>query len=211
MLNDVLLITDKHKKAATQIIERIGDLEKLDKFSMAIGGESGSGKSEVAHMVAKLLKKRGKYAKILHTDNYYKIPPIKRSQWRQAQGIQNIGYTELDWDLINQHIQDFIKNQESKMPCIDLLTDQVDELITNFDGIPILILDGLYCLKAEVDLKIFIDLTYHNTKVAQMVRGKETLNDNRIKVLKREHEVVQSFRLEAHLLITKDFDVVENS
>ncbi|MFX1505607.1 MAG: uridine kinase [Promethearchaeota archaeon] len=210
MLNDVLLITDKHKKAAVQIVERMGDLNKLEKYSIAISGESGSGKSEVAHMVAKLLKKQGVYAKILHTDNYYKIPPVERSQWRQKHGIQSIGYTELDWDLINSHIQDFMENQESTMPCIDLLTDQVDKLITNFEGISVLILDGLYCLKADVDLKIFIDLTYHDTKMAQVVRGKETLNENRLKVLKREHEVIQSFRPEAHILITKEFNAVDN-
>ncbi|MFW9906911.1 MAG: uridine kinase [Candidatus Thorarchaeota archaeon] len=211
MLGDVLLITEKHVNAAKQIIERIGDLNTLEKFSMAIGGESGSGKSEIAHMVSKLLKKEGKYAKILHTDDYYKIPPTERSQWRKEHGIGNIGYTELDWDLINQNLKDFKENQESKMPCIDLLTDQVDTLITNFDGISFLILDGLYCLKADVDLKIFIDLTYHDTKKAQIVRGKETLNEERIKVLKREHEVVQSLRPEAQLLITKEFNVIENN
>ena len=32
MLNDVLLITDKHKKAAAQIVERMGDFNKLEKF-----------------------------------------------------------------------------------------------------------------------------------------------------------------------------------
>ncbi|MFX0123517.1 MAG: uridine kinase [Candidatus Hodarchaeota archaeon] len=209
MLGDVLLISDKHKKAAKQIIERLGDLNMLEKYSMAIGGESGSGKSEVAHMVSKLLKKRGKYAKIVHTDNYYKIPPNKRNQWRREHGIESIGDTELDWDLIDQNLKDFKENNESKMPCIDLLTDQVDILITNFDGIPLLILDGLYCLKADVDLKIFIDITYHDTKKAQVVRGKETLNEVRLKILEREHKVIQSLRPEAHLLITKEFDVID--
>lgn len=209
MLGDVLLITDKHRNAAKQIIDRLGDLSKLEKYTLAIGGESGSGKSEVAHLVSKYLKGRGFYAKILHTDNYYKIKPEERAEWRKKYGIKSIGYTELNWDLINRNIQEFKENKESKMPCIDLLTNQVDTLITNFDRIPILILDGLYCLKADVDLKIMIDLTYLETKKAQVVRGKETLNDTRLKILEREHEVVQSLKEEADLIITKDFDVID--
>ncbi|MFX1255232.1 MAG: uridine kinase [Promethearchaeota archaeon] len=208
MLGDVLLITEKHKKAAKQIVEKISSF-KLDKYTIAIGGESGSGKSEVSHMVSKLLKKKGVLAKILHTDDYYKTLPQERTEWRKTHGIESIGYTELDWDLINTNIDDFKKNRESTMPCIDLLTDQVDTLITNFEGISVLILDGLFCLKAAVDLKIHIDLTYQDTKKAQIVRGKEPQTEFRLKVLKKEHEVVQSLKPLADLIITRDFDVTE--
>ena len=208
MLGDVLLITEKHKKAAKRIVEKISSFE-LDKYTIAIGGESGSGKSEVSHMISKLLKKQGVLAKILHTDNYYKTLPQERTEWRKKHGIESIGYTELDWDIINRNIDDFKKNRESTMPCIDLLTDQVDTLITNFDGISVLILDGLFCLKAAVDLKIHIDLTYHDTKKAQIIRGKEPQTEFRLKVLKREHEVVQSLKVQADLIITRDFDVIE--
>jgi len=58
-------------------------------------------------------------------------------------------------------------------------------------------------------LKIFIDLTYHETKKAQVLRGKEPQNKFRLQVLQREHEVVQSLRPLADLLVTKEFEVVE--
>ncbi|MHA1450078.1 MAG: uridine kinase [Candidatus Hodarchaeales archaeon] len=208
MLGDVLLITDGHIKAAKQIISRIKVL-KSDKITVAIGGESGSGKSEISHMVALLLKKEGIIAKILHTDNYYSSLPSKRTEWRKKHGISSVNYTELDWDLINQNIQDFKDNKVSTMPCVDLLTDQVDTLITNFDGIKVLILDGLYCLYADVDLKIHIDLTYRETKKAQLIRGKEPQTEFRRQILVREHEVVQSLKNRANLIITKNFDVKE--
>ena len=41
MLGDVLLITEKHEKAAGQIFDRLGKVES-DKMVIAIGGESGS-------------------------------------------------------------------------------------------------------------------------------------------------------------------------
>ena len=59
-----------------------------------------------------------------------------------------------------------------------------------------------------VVLAVFIDLTYHETKKAQIVRGKEPQNEFRLNVLKREHEVVQSLRPFADLIVTKDYEVI---
>ncbi len=42
-----------------------------------MGGESGSGKTEIAHLTAIGLKSKNMYAKILHTDNYYKVSQIE--------------------------------------------------------------------------------------------------------------------------------------
>jgi len=81
MHGDVLLIQKKHIKAAENIVERILSNilnNKLNKFIIAISGESGSGKSEVAHLISQFLKDKGILAKILHTDNYYAIPPKRR-------------------------------------------------------------------------------------------------------------------------------------
>ena len=208
MLGDVLLIADVHKKAAEQIVSRLGEI-KSDKMVIAIGGESGAGKSELAHVVSRRLKERGELAKILHIDNYYKVPPTERTEWRKKHGIESIGLSEYDWDLINQNIAEFRQSKKAVLPCIDLLTDQEDKLITDFEGIKYLIVEGLYPLKADVDLRIFIDLTYHETKKAQVRRGKEPQTEYRRQVLEREHQVVQSLRPLADLVVTKDFEVVE--
>ena len=208
MLGDILLITEKHEKAAAQIVDRLGRIES-DKMVIAIGGESGSGKSELAHVISRRLKSKGELAKILHIDNYYKVPPQERTAWRKRHGVESIGLSEYDWDLINQNIAEFRESKEAVLPCIDLLTDQQDRLITDFEGIKYLIVEGLYPLKADADLRIFIDLTYHETKKAQILRGKEPQNEFRLQVLQREHEVVQSLRPLADLLVTEDFDVVK--
>lgn len=208
MLGDILLITEKHIKAGEQVVNRLSEI-KSEKMVIAIGGESGAGKSEIAHVISRKLKGEGELAKILHIDNYYKVPPRERTEWREKHGVESIGLSEYDWDLINRNIAEFRESKEAILPCIDLLTDQEDKLITNFKGIRYLIVEGLYPLKADADLKIFIDLTYHETKKAQVLRGKEPQNKFRLQVLQREHEVVQSLRPFADLLITKEFDVVE--
>ena len=160
-------------------------------------------------MVAKKLKNKGDLAKIIHIDNYYLVPPEDRSAWRKEHGFESIGLNEYDWELINKNIDEFLDNKKSTMPCIDLLTDQIDQLTTDFNEIQYLIIEGLYAVKASADLRVFIDLTYLETKKAQLIRGKEPQNEFRLSVLKREHEVVQSLRSMADLIVTMDYEVIK--
>jgi uridine kinase len=213
MLNDVLLINENHRKAARQILDILNktySLEEISKLVITIGGESGSGKSEISHEVSRFLREYGIYAKIIHTDNYYKIKPSIRNDWRKARNFDEVGLEEIDWDHVENNITDFKNdNKKAVLPCIDILTDQVDTLITNFEEIRILILDGLYCLNTTADLHFMIDLTYHETKKAQLLRGKEILDENRLKILEKEHQSVQSLRNRATYFINKDFDIIK--
>jgi uridine kinase len=206
MLGDVLLITEKHLVAAEGIIKEILKKKKA-KFIIGISGESGSGKSELAHSVAKGLKKHGIVAKPLHIDNYYRILPLERTQWRSDNGIEKVvGYSEYDWDTIYRNIDEFKRGTKSTGPCVDLVTEQVDQLTTDYANVDMLIIDGLYAIKTEaVDLSVFIELTYHETKKAQVVRGKEPQNEYRARVLEQEHKMVQALKPQADLLIDMDY------
>jgi uridine kinase len=212
MLNDVLLIAEKHENVAKDILTHILNPKseiQNPKFIVAISGESGSGKSEVSHVLAKLLKNKGIRAKIIHIDNYYKIPPLERTEWRLKNGMDNVGFTEYDWDTIYQNLKDFKENKPSTLPCIDIITDQVDSMTTDFKGVDMLIIDGLYAIKTDgIDLRIMIELTYHETKKAQLLRGKEPQNEYRMQVLEREHQVVQSLRHLADLFINVEYKLV---
>jgi len=209
MLGDVLLIEDKHRIAGEAIIQKILERKK-DKFMIAISGESGSGKSELAHVIAKGLRKHGIMAKPIHIDNYYRVHPLERTEWRKKNGIENVvGYGEYDWDKIYRNIEDFKNNRQSTMPCVDLVTEQVDQLTTDFKGIDMLVIDGLYAIKTEeVDLRIFLELTYHETKKAQVVRGKEPQNEYRMAVLEQEHRMVHTNKPKADILISKEYEVL---
>lgn len=208
MLGDVLLIEDKHRTAGEAIIRKILERKK-DKFMVGISGESGSGKTELAHVIAKGLRKHGIFAKPLHIDNYYRVLPLERTEWRKKHGIENVvGYGEYDWDMLYKNIGAFINSQETTMPCVDLVTEQVDHLTTTFKGIDMLIIDGLYAIKTEgLDLRIFIELTYHETKKAQVARGKEPQNEYRMAVLEQEHQMVQALKPLADILISKEYQV----
>jgi len=208
MLEDVLLIDDKHHQAAEQILQRLLPLNS-SRTVVAVSGESGAGKSELAHVLGRKIRQNGKLAKIIHIDNYYNIIPQEKTAWRKKHGVDKIGLNEYNWDLIEQNIQAFRSGTEARMPCVDLLTDITDELITDFAPIDYLIVEGLYAVNVEAELRVFITLTYQETKKAQLVRGKEPQNEFRLQVLEQEHRVVQSLRPKADLLVTHDFNIVE--
>ena len=208
MLEDVLLITEKHREAANYITGEILK-NKTDKFIVAISGESGSGKSELTHVVAKNLRKHGIFAKPVHIDNFYRILPLERTEWRQKNGIEKVvGLGEIDWQGVKQTVDDFKNSRKNTMPCVDLVTEQIDQLTTDFNGIDMIIMDGLYAINCEeAELRVFIELTYHETKKAQSSRGKEPQNEYRMRVLEQEHKVVQSLKPKADLLIGMDYKV----
>lgn len=214
MLGDVLLINELHKKAAKQIydylIEKLNQKKKGYRFIVAISGESGAGKSELSHSLALLLKKGGKRVKILHTDNYYKIPPNLRNEWRKKNGVKKVGMNEYDWKLLNRNIKEFKEGREALMPCVDIVSKQIDKLITDFSDIEILVVDGLYAIALNrINLKVYIGLTYHDTKKNRGNRGKEDNNEFRFQVLEMEHQTMLSLKPNADLIINKDYVVEE--
>ena len=204
------MIQEKHKQAGEVILEAILERKK-DRMVVAISGESGSGKSELAHVIAKGLRKHGVFAKPLHTDNFYTTHPLERRAWRQKEGIEKVvGFNEYKWDEIDRSIDDFRKGRVSEMPCVDLVTEQVDRLITDFGEVDMLIVDGLYAIRAEdVDLRIFIDLTYLETKEKHTkdARGKEVMDEVRWATLGQEHKMVSSLKPLADVIITRDYQV----
>ena len=209
MLEDVLLITDKHSQAAADIVKEILK-NKKEKYIVAISGESGSGKSELTHVIAKEMRRHGIFAKPIHIDNFYNTLPLERTEWRINNGIEKVvGLNEYKWDEINRVIDDFKHGRESTMPCVDLVTEQVDKLTTDFDGIDMIIIDGLYAINVEgVDLAVFIELTYHETKKAQKDRGKEPQNEYRMRVLEQEHKAALSIKHKADLFVNMDYKMV---
>lgn len=208
MLNDLITVTPRHENAARMISDKILDLRREkpgDKIIVTISGEVGSGKSTISIVLARMLKKQSIRAKIIDLDDYYKIPPLERRKWRMEHGISSIGYDEYDWEKVNRNIQDFKKGKSTEMPCVDLITGYVDKLTTSFEGVDMLIINGLYSLKIDdADLKVFIEQTYDETRDAQRYSQKEDMDAYRLQVLQREHEVVQSMKQNAEFFI--DFD-----
>ncbi len=204
MQNQVITITNKHRAAAQLIFERVMS-ERTPKFIMTVTGEVGTGKSTISYLLARLLKEEGIRAKIMDLDNYYRIPPLHRKEWRQNHGLDHVGSEEYDWNKIYQNIEDFKQNKKATMPLVDVLTDYVDELITDFSGVDVLIIKGLYSIKCkESKIRVFIELSYKDALNRNLYVTTEATDDFRIQVMQKEQEMVQLLKKEANFFI--DFD-----
>ncbi|MDO9511522.1 MAG: hypothetical protein Q7J34_07170 [Bacteroidales bacterium] len=204
MYENILDIQKKHKKAAKTVLERLLE-EKHEKFIVAVSGEVGTGKAEVAHSLGRKLRKRNIHCKILHLENYYLVDPLKRLEWREKHGIEAVGLDEINWPKLQSNIRDFADGSRAVLPLVDIISGQTDELHTDFKTIDVLIIAGLYAIKLEeAELKVFIELTYKQTMDEQIASEKEEMNEFRMKVLEREHEVVQSLKNKANFYV--DFD-----
>lgn len=204
MKEDVLFIQPKHEATAQTIFDKVIN-ERVPKYIIAISGESESGKSEISHCLGRLLRKKDIRTKIINMDSFYLVPPLERRAWRQKKGIKSIGYKEYDWDSINRVIEEFKSGSISEMPYTDVISLQVDRLITDFSAIDVLIINGLYSIKVnEAMLKIFIEVSFEDTTEVQRKKEMETLDAWRMKELKREHEVIETLRKEANFFVDLD-------
>jgi len=210
MIGDVLLIEQKHERVARELAAKINK-RQFERIAVAIGGESGSGKSEIAETLRTVLDTEGYRVKILHLDNYYKVPPAQRNDYRREHGMSAVGLHEINWEILEENVVAFRKGKPTTIPFIDLYTDQEDKLITDFKDIDVLLIEGLYACNAPADVNVLIDLTYHETKKAQIKRKKEKVDELRFKVLEKEHQEVVKLRPRTDYFVAPNFTLIDNT
>jgi uridine kinase len=144
-------------------------------------------------------------AKVLNMDSYYRIPPKERQAWRRKHGIEAIGVQEYDWDKVNKTVEAFKNDQKATVPYVDVITKRVDELITDFNGIDVLILNGLYAIACkQSNLNVFIELDYRDSLREQQKSSNEVLDEWRMKELEQEHKIVQALKKDGHYFVDSD-------
>ena len=204
MKEDLLFINKQHESTAQTIFEKVME-ERKEKYIIAVSGESESGKSEISHVLGRLLRKKGIKAKIINMDSFYRVPPLERRAWRQKHGVESIGHKEYDWKTINRIIHEFKAGSVSEMPYADVISNQLDRLTTDFSEIELLVINGLYSIKVkEADLKVFIEVSYEETTGTQRRKDMEEMDAWRMKELQREHEVIETIRGEANYFVDLD-------
>lgn len=210
-LGDIRLIKDEIKKVGDQISRIIlADFPWDEKIIVAVGGESGSGKSEVAHVISSNLFKSPYKIKsfILHFDDFFILPRKERYEYRLKTNCRSVGISEIDQEEL-EHIMKRFKGDAgvTLVPVYDILTSTKHQLVVNLDNIPVLLVDGLYANSVQADYNIFIDRSYRDTKKFQAERGKEKMDKFRQLVLEKEHKAVSKLRKNANFIINKDYSL----
>jgi hypothetical protein len=215
---DKLRITAGHEKAANQLVPIIRQaLRTNEKVIFAAGGESGTGKSEVAYLVGELLNKQGIPTIEWSFDNAYVTAPAEREDKRAEDYNNNVGLNEMNRPRIEEVMSCFEQDKPVTVPVIIINEDgsrPVKEITLEMEGKKVLIFDGLYAaLIGQIKTsgsKIARVIAMSEKKfnlAAQKERGKEEVNEHRMKVLKGECRAVRSLWRYVTHKISEDWEV----
>jgi uridine kinase len=214
MKGDIIILEEHHRKVACKIVSHLLGkiIDKPARYTMAISGESGSGKSETAGAIAYELMKSGIKSVVLAQDDYFFLPP-KLNYIRRKADPEWLGpHIEVNLKILEQNLRDAINgNNEIVKPLIDYNENSVEETIVNLDGIKVVIVEGTYTsLLKSIDTRIFIARnrldTFEHRKMRD--RGNEMRDTFTEQILVTEHKIIAGHKQLADFIITKEYEVI---
>ena len=209
MIGDKLIIENHHTDRAVEICDLLGD-RLTDRFTMTVSGESGAGKSELAYEIYRLLNERGLKAEVLQQDDYFVFPPRTNHEMRRLNPEQ-VGPYEVKLDFLDSNLRSF-KRGESPIykPLVIFDEDRITSEELDVGDVAVLIAEGTYTsLLRFVDLRVFLDLDYHQTLDARIRRARDKWEPFLQDVLEREHQIISAHRELAEVIIPPDFDRIQ--
>ncbi len=212
MRGDKLHVTAEHRRVgqnlASHVLQRMGLAERP--YIVTIGGESGSGKSELAEALRGALEGKGVRATIIQQDDYFVYPPLSNDALRR-EDLGRVGMSEVRVDLLEEHLARAKAGaHELRKPLVLYQEDRITEERIGLLGVRVLIVEGTYTtVLNHVDLKVFIARDCCDTRDARKVRARELQDDYLERILVKEHAIIAGHRPWAHLVVTRGYEVVE--
>lgn len=208
MIGDRLVIGPHHRRAAAAIAQRLPPSPVEGLRVVTIAGESGSGKSETAVALAEHLEAAGIGAAVLQQDDYFVYPPRTNHETR-LRDISWVGPSEVRLDLLAEHLRQARAGAaELLKPLVIYEENRATEERLDLSGVGVLIVEGTYTsLLPEVDTRVFLDFTYHETRKARLERAREAQDDFLERVLEIEHRIISAHKARADLIVEGDWRV----
>ena len=214
MRGDKILVQERHRKASTDLAQILFPLlRKIDgRYAISIGGESGSGKSELAVALAESLGEDGIGTTIIQQDDYFVYPP-RTNDTRRRQDISRVGLAEVRLDLLDDHVRSILNGARTiEKPLVVYQDDRITQETLPLDGVDVVIIEGTYTtLLKNVHSRVFIDRTYEQTSSARLKRDREPPDPFLERVLRIEHRIISNHRYFAGIIVTDSFEITEQS
>jgi len=212
MHGDKLIIEPHHREAAATLATLL-DCRLSGRTAVlvvSIGGESGSGKSELAAALADEMQARGVPALVIQQDDYFIYPP-KTNDRKRREGIDWVGPQEVRLDLFDANLKALIDGAEAIVkPLVFYSEDRIGEERLSTEGVEVVIAEGTYTsLLRNVHVRVFIGRTFGDTRDARAERAREIQDVFLDRVLKIEHEIISKHRHLADILIEADYSMKE--
>jgi uridine kinase len=209
MIGDNINIRPEYFKNA-QLLFDLMPVSYWRKFkkTIAVGGESGSGKSVTALCLQKLFLENNINTIVIHQDDYFKLPPKTNHQERLTD-INKVGQQEVNLDLMQEHINGFKLNKnEIIKPLVDYNTNTIGSETIPSKEATLLIIECTYSLSLKnIDFCIFMDRVYTETVMQRANRNRDEQSEFIEQVLEIEHQIIRPLRKRANAVVLKDYSV----
>ncbi|MCF8267063.1 MAG: hypothetical protein K9I69_03185 [Ignavibacteriales bacterium] len=212
MDGDKINLNEEYLGTARAIIKFILEdvLASEKKMVIAVAGESGSGKTITANALSMLFENMGQKSIVFSQDDYFILPPYS-NDIKRREDCSWVGPGEVRLDLLDSHIGSFLQGENNiTKPLINYHENQIYNIATDLKGFEILIVEGTYVsLLKKPSLRIFIDRNYHDTYENRLKRARaiHELDPFIDSVLELEHQIINSHRMLADILIDRDYTV----
>jgi uridine kinase len=207
MIGDKLIIEKHHTDRARDICAHLeGLLLGHERFAVTVAGESGAGKSELAHEIARQLNEKGIRAGILQQDDYFVFPPKTNHEMRRR-NLEQVGAFEVKLHFLDSNLRSF-KRAESPIykPLVDYAQDKITAEEMDVSELRVLIAEGTYTsLLQFTDFRVFIDRDYRQTLEDRKRRARDKFEPFVVDVLEREHQTISQHKAWADVVVTPDF------
>jgi uridine kinase len=208
MIGDKLVIEKHHTDRAVEICDLLKDRFR-DKFVVTVAGESGSGKSELASEIARLLTQEGLKTGILQQDDYFVFPPKTNHEMRRR-NLEQVGPYEVKLDFLDSNLRSFKRGENPiYKPLVVYDEDRITTEEMDTTDLGALVAEGTYTsLLQFADFRVFIDRDYHQTLEARKRRARDKWEPFIQDVLEREHQIISQHKALAQVIVAPDFGSV---
>jgi uridine kinase len=211
VIGDKLIIEQHHTERAAEVCAFLTDrIRSESKLAIAVAGESGAGKSELAHEIQRLLVERGIKTGVLQQDDYFVFPPRTNHEMRRR-NLEQVGPYEVKLDFLDSNLRSF-KRCESPVykPLVVYEENRITAEELDVADLAVMVAEGTYTtLLRFADFRVFIDRDYRQTLEARKRRARDRFEPFVVDVLEREHQIISTHKGMADLVIRSDFSGIE--
>jgi len=223
---DPPMITPVHEKAAKALEPLIVSEAraaglKHKRVVVALGGESGAGKTEIAEYLRYLLRRQKLQAATISGDAFFKLSPSENHQARLRAFADHrletyLGPQEVRLETLNRILGHAIDRdiEEVIVPsdCRTLGSRRYENVPVDLSHVDVVIVDLTYSpLLTNATMRVFLESDYHRRikelKARNLARDPDQDFRFILKVLEIEHEIITKMKVKADFIISKKYDV----
>ncbi|MCA0132509.1 hypothetical protein [Winogradskyella alexanderae] len=204
MIGDKLTYHSSFENTNNKIIAKLkSQLNAKSRICIAVGGESGSGKTSLAYaLFVDIETKLGLKGFLFHGDDYFYLPPQDNHN-KRLDDICNVGPSEVNLKLLDEHLESFLKNTgEITKPLVHYKKNIISKEVLNTKDFNFCVVEGTYTMLLEQPTyKVFIENSFIDTKLNREKRARDIMDDFNERVLEIEHNIIKAQRIYADMIV----------